>query len=182
MVVAVKFLLPGLFPTVDCSGCCSELQPTQSPRAHAPPPPHHLLLVPVLLGVGETEGCWRAVGTLSVQQPPYSQDEDDSSTGNKGEQTKNPDLHEDNVTEQTHHIIIPSYAAWFDYNRYWANAALPRCLCPVPGASALCRPVSCLGGEVGGALPSRGVCGSPLQFRALMTSLLQGFPPPPSTF
>lgn len=38
--------------------------------------------------------------------------------GNKGEQTKNPDLHEDNVTEQTHHIIIPSYAAWFDYNRY----------------------------------------------------------------
>lgn len=89
----------------------------------------------MLLGVGETEGCWRAVGTLSVQQPPYSQDEDDSSTGNKGEQTKNPDLHEDNVTEQTHHIIIPSYAAWFDYNRYWANAALPRCLCPVPSCS-----------------------------------------------
>ena len=24
--------------------------------------------------------------------------------------------HEDNVTDQTHHIIIPSYAAWFDYN------------------------------------------------------------------
>ena len=23
---------------------------------------------------------------------------------------------EDNVTEQTHHIIIPSYASWFDYN------------------------------------------------------------------
>ncbi|XP_055067000.1 SWI/SNF complex subunit SMARCC1 isoform X1 [Misgurnus anguillicaudatus] len=23
---------------------------------------------------------------------------------------------EDNVTEQTHHIVIPSYAAWFDYN------------------------------------------------------------------
>uniref|UniRef100_A0A8C7QHQ1 SWI/SNF related BAF chromatin remodeling complex subunit C1 n=1 Tax=Oncorhynchus mykiss TaxID=8022 RepID=A0A8C7QHQ1_ONCMY len=26
------------------------------------------------------------------------------------------DSSEDNVTEQTHHIIIPSYAAWFDYN------------------------------------------------------------------
>lgn len=26
------------------------------------------------------------------------------------------DGHEDNVTEQTHHIIIPSYSAWFDYN------------------------------------------------------------------
>ena len=25
-------------------------------------------------------------------------------------------LGEDNVTEQTHHIIIPSYASWFDYN------------------------------------------------------------------
>ncbi|KAG2467863.1 SMRC2 protein, partial [Polypterus senegalus] len=47
-------------------------------------------------------------------------DEEESSSGNKGEQTKNPDLHEDNVTEQTHHIIIPSYAAWFDYNSYLA--------------------------------------------------------------
>ncbi|XP_034729427.1 SWI/SNF complex subunit SMARCC1 isoform X2 [Etheostoma cragini] len=26
------------------------------------------------------------------------------------------DASEDNVTEQTHHIIIPSYGAWFDYN------------------------------------------------------------------
>lgn len=26
------------------------------------------------------------------------------------------DASEDNVTEQTHHIIIPSYSAWFDYN------------------------------------------------------------------
>uniref|UniRef100_A0A8C0LPD1 SWI/SNF related BAF chromatin remodeling complex subunit C2 n=1 Tax=Canis lupus dingo TaxID=286419 RepID=A0A8C0LPD1_CANLU len=49
------------------------------------------------------------------------------SMGNKGEQTKNPDLHEDNVTEQTHHIIIPSYAAWFDYNSVHAieRRALP---------------------------------------------------------
>lgn len=46
------------------------------------------------------------------------QDEEENGTGSKGEQAKNPDLHEDNVTEQTHHIIIPSYAAWFDYNRY----------------------------------------------------------------
>uniref|UniRef100_A0A7N4NY70 SWI/SNF related BAF chromatin remodeling complex subunit C2 n=1 Tax=Sarcophilus harrisii TaxID=9305 RepID=A0A7N4NY70_SARHA len=54
-------------------------------------------------------------------------DEDESSTGNKGEQAKNPDLHEDNVTEQTHHIIIPSYAAWFDYNSVHAieRRALP---------------------------------------------------------
>ena len=23
---------------------------------------------------------------------------------------------EDSVTEQTHHIIVPSYSSWFDYN------------------------------------------------------------------
>ncbi|XP_068777473.1 SWI/SNF complex subunit SMARCC2 isoform X4 [Struthio camelus] len=54
-------------------------------------------------------------------------DEEENSTGSKGEQAKNPDLHEDNVTEQTHHIIIPSYAAWFDYNSVHAieRRALP---------------------------------------------------------
>uniref|UniRef100_A0A8C8SP33 SWI/SNF related, matrix associated, actin dependent regulator of chromatin subfamily c member 2 n=1 Tax=Pelusios castaneus TaxID=367368 RepID=A0A8C8SP33_9SAUR len=54
-------------------------------------------------------------------------DEEENSAGNKGEQVKNPDLHEDNVTEQTHHIIIPSYAAWFDYNSVHAieRRALP---------------------------------------------------------
>ena len=25
--------------------------------------------------------------------------------------------HDDNLPEQTRHIVIPSYAAWFDYNR-----------------------------------------------------------------
>uniref|UniRef100_A0A8C3HH23 SWI/SNF related BAF chromatin remodeling complex subunit C2 n=1 Tax=Chrysemys picta bellii TaxID=8478 RepID=A0A8C3HH23_CHRPI len=51
----------------------------------------------------------------------------ETGAGNKGEQAKNPDLHEDNVTEQTHHIIIPSYAAWFDYNSVHAieRRALP---------------------------------------------------------
>ncbi|XP_033732174.1 SWI/SNF complex subunit SMARCC2-like [Pecten maximus] len=29
---------------------------------------------------------------------------------------KDKEEEEDNVTEQTHHIIIPSYSAWFDYN------------------------------------------------------------------
>lgn len=34
---------------------------------------------------------------------------------------------DDNVTEQTHHIIIPSYSAWFDYNSIHAieRRALP---------------------------------------------------------
>lgn len=55
------------------------------------------------------------------------QDEEENGTGSKGEQAKNPDLHEDNVTEQTHHIIIPSYAAWFDYNRYGTAEDGGRC-------------------------------------------------------
>uniref|UniRef100_A0A8C9FEA0 SWI/SNF related, matrix associated, actin dependent regulator of chromatin subfamily c member 1 n=1 Tax=Pavo cristatus TaxID=9049 RepID=A0A8C9FEA0_PAVCR len=35
---------------------------------------------------------------------------------NKGDQSRSMDAGEDNVTEQTNHIIIPSYASWFDYN------------------------------------------------------------------
>lgn len=43
-----------------------------------------------------------------------SQDKDDRDT-NKEDGNKS-DEPEDNVTEQTHHIVIPSYSAWFDYN------------------------------------------------------------------
>lgn len=40
------------------------------------------------------------------------EDEDPS----KGDPSRSADPGEDNVTEQTNHIIIPSYASWFDYN------------------------------------------------------------------
>lgn len=56
------------------------------------------------------------------------QEEEEGSPSVKGEPVKGSDLHEDNVTEQTHHIIIPSYAAWFDYNRYEKNI-----LCNISG-------------------------------------------------
>ncbi|NXW80758.1 SMRC2 protein, partial [Hirundo rustica] len=66
--------------------------------------------------LGESEEPQQSPGTPrgSAQTHPW-------------EQAKNPDLHEDNVTEQTHHIIIPSYAAWFDYNSVHAieRRALP---------------------------------------------------------
>ncbi|KAM8868047.1 SWI/SNF complex subunit SMARCC2 [Synchiropus picturatus] len=54
-------------------------------------------------------------------------EEEEGSPSVKGEPVKTSDLHEDNVTEQTHHIIIPSYAAWFDYNSVHAieRRALP---------------------------------------------------------
>lgn len=58
-------------------------------------------------------------------------DEDMDRTGTAGEESQtgktsdnsnsqefppHKDDLEDNVTEQTHHIIVPSYSAWFDYN------------------------------------------------------------------
>uniref|UniRef100_A0A1A8H898 SWI/SNF related, matrix associated, actin dependent regulator of chromatin, subfamily c, member 2 n=1 Tax=Nothobranchius korthausae TaxID=1143690 RepID=A0A1A8H898_9TELE len=54
-------------------------------------------------------------------------EEEEGSPSVKGEPVKASDFHEDNVTEQTHHIIIPSYAAWFDYNSVHAieRRALP---------------------------------------------------------
>lgn len=46
---------------------------------------------------------------------------EDSQTGktsdtNTQEFMSKDDGQEDNVTEQTHHIVVPSYSAWFDYN------------------------------------------------------------------
>nr|XP_023013071.1 SWI/SNF complex subunit SMARCC2 [Leptinotarsa decemlineata] len=41
---------------------------------------------------------------------------EDSQTGKNSDSNTQDDGQEDNVTEQTHHIIIPSYSAWFDYN------------------------------------------------------------------
>lgn len=47
---------------------------------------------------------------------------EDSQTGKTSENSNtqefpnNRDDLEDNVTEQTHHIVVPSYSAWFDYN------------------------------------------------------------------
>lgn len=41
---------------------------------------------------------------------------EDSQTGKNSDTTTQDDGQEDNVTEQTHHIIVPSYSAWFDYN------------------------------------------------------------------
>lgn len=45
----------------------------------------------------------------------------------EGSKKEKKDESEDNVTEQTHQIIIPSYAAWFDYNSIHAieRRALP---------------------------------------------------------
>lgn len=41
---------------------------------------------------------------------------EDSQTGKNSDTNTHDDGQEDNVTEQTHYIIIPSYSAWFDYN------------------------------------------------------------------
>ncbi|KAK0088239.1 hypothetical protein PV326_004917 [Microctonus aethiopoides] len=47
-------------------------------------------------------------------QGTQDREERDTSKERSGECGK--DEAEDNVTEQTHHIVVPSYSAWFDYN------------------------------------------------------------------
>ncbi|XP_078580267.1 SWI/SNF complex subunit SMARCC2-like isoform X2 [Branchiostoma floridae x Branchiostoma japonicum] len=51
---------------------------------------------------------------LDEKEDEEGKSEEDK-TKKEGEGPKD-DSQEDNVTEQTHHIIIPSYSAWFDYN------------------------------------------------------------------
>lgn len=53
----------------------------------------------------------------SVTDLDETEEREDSQTGkNSDSNNTQDDGQEDNVTEQTHHIIIPSYSAWFDYN------------------------------------------------------------------
>lgn len=40
----------------------------------------------------------------------------DGATSGVGQPTSHKEDSDDNVTEQTHHIIVPSYSSWFDYN------------------------------------------------------------------
>ena len=44
------------------------------------------------------------------------QDREERDTSKERGEGGKGDEPEDNVTEQTHHIVVPSYSAWFDYN------------------------------------------------------------------
>ncbi|XP_077301192.1 SWI/SNF- related protein mor isoform X3 [Arctopsyche grandis] len=73
--------------------------PAPTPASPAPPPPPP---------------------PATTSPPPQPDAHGDDSQG-KASDTNTQDFiskddMEDNVTEQTHHIIVPSYAAWFDYN------------------------------------------------------------------
>ncbi|TDG45091.1 hypothetical protein AWZ03_008516 [Drosophila navojoa] len=59
----------------------------------------------------------------SAAQAMSAGDGDNSQTGKTSDNSNTQEFSssakedmEDNVTEQTHHIIVPSYSAWFDYN------------------------------------------------------------------
>ena len=54
------------------------------------------------------------------QSAPSSPSSNQNKEGLFKEPINVPDAepHDENLTEQTHHIIIPSYASWFDYNRF----------------------------------------------------------------
>ncbi|XP_012283205.1 SWI/SNF complex subunit SMARCC2 [Orussus abietinus] len=45
-----------------------------------------------------------------------NQDREERDTSKERGEGGKGDEPEDNVTEQTHHIVVPSYSAWFDYN------------------------------------------------------------------
>ncbi|XP_059175655.1 SWI/SNF complex subunit SMARCC1-like isoform X2 [Physella acuta] len=64
------------------------------------------------------------------QADKADQERPEGATGTTGEETEKKDTQEagdDTLTEQTHHIIVPSYSAWFDYNSIHAieRRALP---------------------------------------------------------
>lgn len=60
-------------------------------------------------------------GTVTDLDEEMERGGEDSQTGKTSENSNTQEFPpkddlEDNVTEQTHHIIVPSYSAWFDYN------------------------------------------------------------------
>ncbi|XP_015108391.1 SWI/SNF complex subunit SMARCC2 [Diachasma alloeum] len=61
-------------------------------------------------------------GNMADLDEPLDCDKGSQSTQDREERDHskergdNKDEPEDNVTEQTHHIVVPSYSAWFDYN------------------------------------------------------------------
>lgn len=60
-------------------------------------------------------------GTVADLDEEMERGAEDSQTGKTSDNSNTQDFPhkddlEDNVTEQTHHIIVPSYSAWFDYN------------------------------------------------------------------
>ena len=83
---------------------------------------------------------------MSVKDQPEDSAEQSAPASPSSSQTKDgifkeplvlqdAEPHDENLTEQTHHIIIPSYASWFDYNRYrmsltmgaWGVQGTPLC-------------------------------------------------------
>lgn len=64
----------------------------------------------------EKSGSGSATASNAVNAGEDSQTGKTSENSNTQEFPNNRDDLEDNVTEQTHHIIVPSYSAWFDYN------------------------------------------------------------------
>ncbi|XP_065344355.1 SWI/SNF complex subunit SMARCC2 isoform X2 [Cloeon dipterum] len=53
---------------------------------------------------------------LDLDEDAEKGEDSQTGRGQEGQDAPKDDGQEDNVTEQTHHIVIPSYAAWFDYN------------------------------------------------------------------
>ncbi|XP_035453405.1 SWI/SNF complex subunit SMARCC2 isoform X2 [Spodoptera frugiperda] len=64
---------------------------------------------------GGAEGASEAPATPAPPLDAHDDSQGKHSDSNTQEMLTKEEL-EDNVTDQTHHIVVPSYSAWFDYN------------------------------------------------------------------
>ncbi|XP_066158946.1 SWI/SNF complex subunit SMARCC2-like isoform X1 [Euwallacea fornicatus] len=67
-------------------------------------------------GASKKDGDQLKNSTIIELDESEDKTEDNSQTGKTSDSNNPDDGLEDNVTEQTHYIIIPSYSSWFDYN------------------------------------------------------------------
>lgn len=87
--------------------------PSTAPATPIPKSRTDSELLPIKGGtVTDLDEDMERVGTAGEE----SQTGKTSENSNSQEFPPHKDDLEDNVTEQTHHIIVPSYSAWFDYN------------------------------------------------------------------
>ncbi|XP_050672537.1 SWI/SNF complex subunit SMARCC2 isoform X2 [Leptidea sinapis] len=102
----------------------TDVAPT--PEVEKQPEPPVVVPVPAAPSTSSTEpasgasaGASAATATSGEASAPQIDQQDDSqgkhSDSNTQETITKEEL-EDNVTDQTHHIVVPSYSAWFDYN------------------------------------------------------------------
>jgi len=73
-------------------------------------------ITPANSGKAEMQPQRGASTYMDVDEAEDKEEKAAAAVGAIGADEKTKDEGDDNVTEQTHHIIVPSYSSWFDYN------------------------------------------------------------------